>query len=62
MYKDEVVEVYFYIPKVYHGIFEEIGRHAKGGRSQECSNSWVVEFGEHVLFECASYNFSIKKF
>ena len=40
-----------------HGLFEELGRHAKKGRSQECPNCGAgKESVEHVLFECASYD------
>ena len=40
-----------------HGLFEELGRHARGGGSQECPNCEVSkESVEHVLFECASYD------
>ena len=46
-----------------HGLFEELGRHAKGGGSQECPNFGACkEFVEHVLFECASYHSQRKKF
>ena len=35
----------------------ELGRHVKGGGSQECPNCGACKkFVEHVLFECASYN------
>ena len=40
-----------------HGLFEELGRHAKEGGSQECPNCGACkESVEHVLFECASYD------
>ena len=40
-----------------HWLFEELGRHVKGGGSQECPNCGACkESVEHVLFECASYN------
>ena len=40
-----------------HGLFEELGRHANRGRSQECPNCGACkESVEHVLFECASYD------
>ena len=40
-----------------HGLFEELGRHAKRGGSQECPNCGACkESVEHVLFECASYD------
>ena len=40
-----------------HGLFEELGRHTKGGGSQECPNCWACkESVEHVLFECTSYD------
>ena len=33
-----------------------MGRHDKGGASQECPNCGACkELGEHVIFECASY-------
>ena len=39
------------------GLFEELGRHAKWGGSQECPTCGACkEFVEHVLFECASYD------
>ena len=39
------------------GLFEELGRHAKGGGSQECPNCGACkESVEHVLFECGSYD------
>ena len=42
---------------VTHGLFEELGRHATGGRSQECPNFGAYkESVEHVLFECTSYD------
>ena len=38
-----------------HGLFEELGRHAKGDRSQECPDCGAYkESVEHVLFQCAS--------
>ena len=38
-------------------MFEELGRHDKGGGSQECPNCEVCkESVEHVPFECASYD------
>ena len=40
-----------------HGLFEELGRHAKRDGSQECPNCGACkESVEHVLFECASYD------
>ena len=40
-----------------YGLFEELGRHAKGGGSQEYPNCVACkESVEHVLFECASYD------
>ena len=40
-----------------HELFEELGRHAKRGGSQECANFGdCKESVEHVLFECASCN------
>ena len=40
-----------------HGLFEELGRHAMGGGSQECRNCEACkESVEHVLFECALYD------
>ena len=42
---------------VTHGLFEEVGRHYKGGGSQECPNYGTCkESVEHALFECASYD------
>ena len=41
----------------FHQMFEELGRHAKRGGSQECPNCWSCkESVEHVLFECASHD------
>ena len=41
-----------------HGLFEELGRHASRGGSQECPNCGACkESVEHVLFECKSYDF-----
>ena len=38
-----------------HGLFEELGRHAKGCGSQESPTGGAFkESVEHVLFECAS--------
>ena len=40
-----------------HGLFEELGRHAKRGGSQECPNCGACkESVQHVFFECASYD------
>ena len=40
-----------------HGLFEDLGRHAKGSGSQECPTCGACrESVEHVLFECASYD------
>ena len=40
-----------------HGLFAELGRHAKGGGSQECPNCGACkESVEFVLFKCASYD------
>ena len=40
-----------------HWLYEELGRHAKMGESQECPNCGTCkESVEHVLFECASYD------
>ena len=40
-----------------HGLFEELGKHDKGGGPQECANCGACkESVEHVLFECASYD------
>ena len=40
-----------------HRLFEELGRHASGGGSQECPNCGACkESVEHVLFQCASYD------
>ena len=37
-----------------HGLFEELGRHAKGCGSQECPNRGACEESvEQVLFKCA---------
>ena len=39
-------------------MFEELSRHASMGGSQECPNCYACkESIEHVLFECASYDF-----
>ena len=39
-----------------HGLFEELGRQAKRGGSQECPNCEACkESVEQVVFECASY-------
>ena len=46
-----------------HGLFEELGRHAKRDGSQECPNCGACkESVEHVLFECASYDSQRQKF
>ena len=46
-----------------HWLFEELGRHAKMGGSQECPNCGTCkESVEHVLFEFASYDSQRKKF
>ena len=38
-------------------LFEELGRHASSGGSQECPNCGACkESTERVLFECASYD------
>ena len=38
-----------------HGLFEELGRHAKMGGSQECPNCGACkESVEHAVFKCAS--------
>ena len=40
-----------------HGLFEELGRHAKGGGSLECANCGACkELVERTCFECASYS------
>ena len=40
-----------------HGLFEELGRHAKSGGSHECPNCGPCkESVEHVLFAFASYD------
>ena len=40
-----------------HELFEELDRHAKRGRAQECPHSGACkELVEHVLFECALYD------
>ena len=40
-----------------NGLFEELGRLAKGVGSQECPNCGACRKSvEHVLFECASYD------
>ena len=40
-----------------HGLFEELGRHAKRGGSQERPNCGACkESVEHILFECVSYD------
>ena len=39
-------------------MFEELDRYDNGGGSQECPNCGACkESVEHVLFECASYDF-----
>ena len=39
-------------------MFEELGGHDKGGESHECPNCGAYkELIEHVLFECASFDF-----
>ena len=44
--------------QVTNGLFEELGRHAKGGGPQGCPNYEACkESVEHVLFECAVYDF-----
>ena len=41
-----------------HGLFEELGRHAKKSRSQECPDCEACnkESVEHIPFECSSYD------
>ena len=40
-----------------NGLFEELGRHDKGGESKECPNCRACkESVEDVPFECASYD------
>ena len=40
-----------------HGLYEELGRHAKGGGSQECPTYGACkESVERLLLECASYD------
>ena len=44
--------IHVYLPHVL-----QLGRHAKGGGSQECTNCGACkESVENVLFECASYD------
>ena len=46
-----------------HGLYEELGRYAKGGGSQECPNCGACkESVEQVLFECASYDSQTRNF
>ena len=46
-----------------HGLFEQLGRHAKRGGCQECPNCGACkESVEHVLFEFASYDSQRKNF
>ena len=40
-----------------HGLFEELGAHAKGRGFQECPNSGAwKKLVEHVVFKCASHD------
>ena len=55
--KEPLLDCFLKVPFGYHWLFEEWGRHAKRGGSQECPNcgAWK-ESVEHVLFQCASYD------
>ena len=51
------ISISFRYPHTIYGLFEELGRHANRGGSQQCPNCVVCKQSvEHVLFKCASYH------